>query len=139
MVYTKKCHKVPIFNTCSNLMHHGGYLENILWLKFLINDGLHLNLPLCYEIVAHMNNSILMWNRFLVCNNEHNIVIGKTKKINVNFSMKFDKYRKITIRNIFFHQSFQFVLKPWNLYQILLNFSLEHYAMMMLTIDILKF
>jgi hypothetical protein len=70
------------------------------------------NLSLCYEIVAHMNNSIFMLNTFLVRNNEHNIVIGKTKKFNVIFSMNFDKYRKITIRNIFFHQSFQFVLKP---------------------------
>jgi hypothetical protein len=59
-----------------NLMHHGVYLENILWWNFVIKCCLHFNLPLCCEIGAQMNNSITNWNTFLVCNN-----VGETLKL----------------------------------------------------------
>jgi hypothetical protein len=52
------------FSTC-----HGGYLKKNYVESFTIIDGLHPNLPLCYEIGAHMNNSIINWNIFLGCNN----------------------------------------------------------------------
>jgi len=68
--YKKKTyHKVVVFSTCVYLMHHGGNMEKILWWKFAINDGLHLNLSLCCEIGPHMNNIIINWNIFLICNN----------------------------------------------------------------------
>jgi len=56
----KKYYKMIIFNKFYlNLMHHGEYLKNNLWLKFAINNDLHLNLPLCYKIDTHMNHP---WN-----------------------------------------------------------------------------
>jgi hypothetical protein len=68
MVHAKNCHKVVVFSTYLDLMDHGGYLVKILWWKFVINGGLHPNLPLCYEIGAQMRNSIMNLNTFLFCN-----------------------------------------------------------------------
>jgi hypothetical protein len=42
-------------------MHHGEYLKKHLWLKFSINDDLHLNLMLYCKIATHMNHHI-PWN-----------------------------------------------------------------------------
>jgi hypothetical protein len=38
-------------------------------MKICNNGGLNPNLPLCCEIGAHMNNSIINWSTFLICNN----------------------------------------------------------------------
>jgi hypothetical protein len=37
--------------------------------SFKSHDGLHPNLSLCWEIGAHMNDSIINWSIFLVCHN----------------------------------------------------------------------
>ncbi len=50
-------------------MHHGKYFLKKISGKFVINGGLHPNLPLCCEIGAHMNNSIINWSTSLICDN----------------------------------------------------------------------
>ncbi len=59
MVYTKNCHRLIYFYTYLDFMHHGGNLENIFHLNFVIDDGFYPNLPLCCEIIAHMNDIII--------------------------------------------------------------------------------
>jgi hypothetical protein len=48
-------------------MHHGGNSKK-KWGKIAINGGLHLNLSLCCGIHAHLNNSVINWITFFVCN-----------------------------------------------------------------------
>ncbi len=52
---------MAIFNMSWWIFKKNNYDES-----FRINDGLHPNLPLCYEIGAHMNDSIINWSTFLV-------------------------------------------------------------------------
>jgi hypothetical protein len=59
-VHQKHYYKVVVFSIYLNLMHHGGYFKNVVWFEFATNDGLHLNISLCCEISAHMNNSIII-------------------------------------------------------------------------------
>jgi hypothetical protein len=48
-------------------MHHGGYLENILWWKFAIDDELCPNISLCCGTSAHMNDLIVQQSIILIC------------------------------------------------------------------------
>jgi hypothetical protein len=40
-------HNLTISSIYSSLMHHGDYLENILWWKFVMDDGICSTLWLC--------------------------------------------------------------------------------------------
>lgn len=62
----KICQKAIIFNTCLNLIHHGEDLKKILWWKFVSGNDLHHNQPLCCQIDAHMNDSIINCNAFVM-------------------------------------------------------------------------
>jgi hypothetical protein len=64
-------------------MHHGEYLENILWWKFVMDDGVCSTLYLCCEIYTHMNDSIVQHNIFLIC---------KTLKQHCNYNKRTNKY-----------------------------------------------
>jgi len=63
MMYIKNCRN-------GNFQH---VMVDILKINYdessRINDGLRPNLPLCCEIGAHMNDSIINWSTFLVCHN----------------------------------------------------------------------
>jgi hypothetical protein len=82
----------------------------------------------------------MRWSTFLICNNVGTILqLNKLKNINFNgnFFMKVCMYKKTTIRNSLFHQSFQFVLKSWSSNHMILKWSLVHSVMIMLMIMIL--
>ncbi len=138
MVYTKNYHNLIDFDTYSSFMHHGGNLENNFHWNFVINDGLCSNLALCCEINPHMNDIIILfwfvkaWNIFAI------LTKGLINtRFNDDLSMKFYTYKKETIKNNMFHQSFQFFLRPCGiLIRWFKKCSLVYYGMIMFMIMI---
>jgi len=62
-MYIKNCHN-------GNFQHVMVDIKKITMMKILQKLMVCVpNLPLCYEIGAHMNNSIINWSTFLGCNN----------------------------------------------------------------------
>jgi uncharacterized membrane protein len=62
----KKLSQFDFFSTYPSFMHHSENLENIFHYYFVIDDGLYLNLALCCEINAHMNDIIFQKNIILI-------------------------------------------------------------------------
>ncbi len=62
-MYIKNCHNGNYQHVMVDI-YKNNYDES-----FKINDGLHPNLALCFEMGTHMNDSIINWSTFLVCHN----------------------------------------------------------------------
>jgi len=106
-------------------MHHGGNLENNFHLNFVKDDGSYLNLTLCCEINAHMNDIIVQQDIIFIKKSCHICTIPtkglRSTMFNNRFSMKFYTYIKETIKDNPSHQSFQFFLRSWNLNYMFIN------------------